>query len=307
MRTAKKKLSKLDKENERWGYLFLSPWIIGFFLFTLIPILATLVFSFTNYNPVNPEAAQFIGIDNYTQMISDTKVGESLLVTIRYGLIAVPLSLIFGLFLASLVNSKSLVNSSSFRTLFYMPSMIPVVASGLIWSGVMNTQSGWINLMLGVVGVEGPDWLNDPNWIYPALTLIGFWGVGNLMLTLMAGMQGVPSELYDAATVDGASGWQQFTDITLPMISPVIFYNVTLMIIGAFKYFDLAFILKNGSGAPADSTLFYNLNLYKNAFTFNLMGYGSAMAWVLFVIVLVLTIILFNTSGRWVYSAGERD
>ncbi len=127
------------------------------------------------------------------------------------------------------------------------------------------------------------------------------------MLTLLAGMQGVPTELYDSATVDGANAWQQFTEITLPMISPVIFYNLTLMIIGAFKYFDLAFVLKNGSGAPADATLFYNLNLYKNAFTFNLMGYGSAMAWVLFVIVLVLTLILFNTSGRWVYSAGEKE
>lgn len=307
MLTTKKKRSRLDQYNERWGYLFISPWLIGFFLFTLIPILATLVFSFTNYNPVNPDITQFIGIDNYTQMMNDAKVGESLLVTVRYGLLAVPLSLVFGLFLASLVNSKSLVSSNFFRTMFYMPSMIPVVASGLIWSGVMNTQSGWLNLMIAVTGLKGPDWLNDPNWIYPALTLIGFWGLGNLMLTLLAGMQGVPSELYDAATVDGANGWQQFTSITLPMISPVIFYNLTLMIIGAFKYFDLAFVLKNGSGAPADSTLFYNLNLYKNAFTFNMMGYGSAMAWVLFVIVLVLTLILFNTSGRWVYSAGERD
>ena len=307
MQTTKKKLSRLEKENERWGYLFLSPWIIGFFLFTLIPILATLVFSFTNYNPVNPEITKFIGFDNYTQMATDSKVSESLLVTVRYGLLAVPLSLIFGLFLSSLVNSKSLMGNNIFRTLFYMPSMIPVVASGLIWSGVMNTQSGWINLMIGVTGLKGPDWLNDPNWIYPALTLIGFWGVGNLMLTLLAGMQGVPTELYDSATVDGANNWQQFTRITLPMISPVIFYNLTLMIIGAFKYFDLAFVLKNGSGAPADSTLFYNLNLYKNAFTFNLMGYGSALAWVLFIIVLILTLILFNTSGRWVYSAGERE
>ena len=139
MQTIKKKLSKLEKENERWGFLFLSPWIIGFFLFTLIPILATLAFSFTNYNPVNPDITKFVGFDNYTQMVGDDKVSESLLVTVRYGLLAVPLSLIFGLFLAALVNSKSLMASNFFRTLFYMPSMIPVVASGLIWSGVMNT------------------------------------------------------------------------------------------------------------------------------------------------------------------------
>jgi multiple sugar transport system permease protein len=188
-----------------------------------------------------------------------------------------------------------------------MPSMIPVVAGALIWSGVMNTQTGWINLGLEAIGIPGPDWLNSTSWIYPALVLIGLWGVGNLMLTLLAGMQGVPSEYYEAAKIDGANGLQCYWLITLPMVTPVIFYNLVLMLIGAFQYFDLAYVLKSGTGGPADATLFYNLNLYKNAFEYNLMGYGSALAWILFVIVLVLTVLLFGSQRYWVYYAGGRD
>jgi multiple sugar transport system permease protein len=240
-------------------------------------------------------------------MLNDSKVGESLLVTVKYAVLAIPISFVVGLFLASLVNNKNLVGKEFFRTLFYMPSMIPVVASAIVWGGVMNTDSGWINQLLGLAKIPGPDWLNDTNWIYPALVLIGLWGLGNLMLTLLAGMQGVPNELYEAALIDGANAWQQFTNITLPMISPVVFYNLTLMVIAAFKYFDIPFVLKNGTGGPGDSTLFYNLDLYKNAFTYNMMGYGSAMAWVLFIIVLILTIFMFKTSGSWVYYAGDRN
>ncbi len=298
-------ITGLARSQERWGFIFISPWIVGFLAFTLIPIVATLVLSFTNYNPVTPEKTQFVGVDNFTTMVKDAKFLASLMVTLRYGILAIPVSFAAGLLLAALVNSKHLVGRDFFRTMFYMPAMIPVVASGMIWSGVMNTQSGWINLMLETAGIKGPDWLNDLNWIYPALVLIGLWGLGNLMLTLLAGMQGVPNELYEAARMDGANGIDQFINITLPMISPVIFYNLTLMLIGAFKYFDLAYVLKNGTGAPADATLFYNLNLYKNAFTYNLMGYASGLAWVLFIIVLGLTLLMFATSGRWVYYAGE--
>ncbi|MBN2257582.1 MAG: sugar ABC transporter permease [Anaerolineaceae bacterium] len=298
-------LTPLEHEREKWGYLFLSPWLLGFLLFTLLPILATLVFSMTDYSPVNAEATTFVGFSNFATMLTDDKMWISLWVTIRYAVLAIPVSFIFGLVLALLVNSKHLVGKDVFRTLFYMPSMIPVVAGALVWAGVMNTQTGWINVTLKTVGITGPDWLGEVEWIYPALVLIGLWGLGNLMLTLLAGMQGVPNELYEAAVIDGASGWRQFRHITLPMISPVVFYNMTLMLIGAFKYFDLAYVLKNGTGGPSDATLFYNLNLYKNAFTYNLMGYASALAWVLFLIILILTILLFVTSGRWVYYAAE--
>lgn len=299
--------SPRQRLQTRWGLLFISPWIVGFLAFTLIPILATIVFSFTNYSPVTPDETQFVGIQNYQNVFRDSKVGTSLAVTLRYGILAVPITLGFGLLLATIVNSKHLLIKNVFRTLFFMPSMIPVVAGALIWSGVMNTQTGWINLGLETVGIPGPDWLNSTSWIYPALVLIGLWGVGNLMLTLLAGMQGVPSEYYEAAKIDGASGLQCYWRITLPMLTPVIFYNLVLMLIGAFQYFDLAYVLKSGTGGPADATLFYNLNLYKNAFEYNLMGYGSALAWILFIIVLALTVLLFGSQRYWVYYAGGKD
>lgn len=302
---AAKVVSRKDREEAKWGWIFISPWLLGFLLFTLIPVVATLGFAFTNYNPVQPETTQFIGVRNFTTMASDVKVAKSLLVTFRYVILAIPVSFAFGLALAALGNSEALSGKTIFRTLFYMPSMIPVVASGVIWAGVANTQSGWLNLGLQSVGVPGPDWLNSTFWIYPLLVLIGLWGVGNLMLTLMAGMQGVPTELYEASMIDGASGWRRFWSITIPLITPVIFYNLTLMLIGAFKYFDLAYVLKSGTGGPQDATLFYALNFYKNAFEFNLMGYGSALAWVLFIIVMIFTALLFWSQSRWVYYAGD--
>ncbi|MBN1488101.1 MAG: sugar ABC transporter permease [Anaerolineae bacterium] len=295
----------LQRYHTKWGYIFISPWIIGFLIFTLLPTLATLAFSFTNYSPVTPELTEFVGFKNYARMPGDAKVVQSLWVTVRYALLSIPLTLSFGLLLAILGNSKGLLGKNIFRTLFYMPMMIPIVAGAVIWKGVMNTQTGWINLLLGTFGIPGPDWVNSIFWITPAMILIGMWGVGNLMLTLMAGMQGVSTELYEAAELDGANGWQKFWNITLPMISPVLFYNFTLMLIGTFKFFDLAYVLKDGTGGPADQTLFYVLNFYKNSFEYNLMGYGSALAWVLFLIVLVLTVINFRMQDKWVYYAGE--
>ncbi len=295
----------LQREQAKWGWIFISPWIIGFLVFTLIPVIATLVFSFTNYNPVQPDNTQFIGVQNFLRMFQDAKVGKSLQVTITYALLAMPISFIFGLLLASLVNSVFLIGQHYFRTLYYMTSMIPVVAAGVIWAGVANTQTGWINLGLEAIGIKGPDWLNSVVWIYPLLVMIGLWGLGNLMLTMLAGMQGVPNEIYEASMIDGANGLQRYWHITLPLITPVIFYNLTLMLIGIFKYFDMAYVLKNGTGEPNDATLFYALNFYKNSFEYNLMGYGSALAWGLFIIVLVLTALLFWSQSRWVYYAGE--
>lgn len=301
----KSRMSAKERQEMKWGLFFLSPWIFGFLVFTLLPLLATFAFAFSDYNPVRPDETQFIGFKNFVTMTTDATVLDSMFVTIRYAALAIPVTFILGIGLASLVNSDKLVGREGFRTLFYMPSMIPVVAAGVIWAGVANTQTGWINVSLEAMGIPGPDWLNSPVWIYPLLVLIGLWGTGNLMLTLMAGMQGVPTEVYEAAVIDGANGWQRFRNITIPLISPVIFYNLTLMLIGAFKYFDLAYVLKDGTGEPQGATLFYALNFYKNAFEYNLMGYGSALAWVLFLIVLILTIILFATSGRWVYYAGD--
>ena len=304
-RSEKSRPGQMERYNTKWGLIFISPWIIGFLAFTLIPIVATLVFSFTNYSPVTPELTEFVGLKNYARLPTDSKVVTSLWITVRYALVSIPIALGFGLLLALLGNSKGLLGKNVFRTMFYMPMMIPIVAGAVIWKGVMNTQTGWFNLALEGVGIPGPDWINSPTWITPAIVLIGLWGVGNLMLTLMAGMQGVPSELYEAAEIDGAGPWRKFWNVTIPMISPVLFYNFTLMLIGAFKYFDLAYVLKEGTGGPNDQTLFYVLNWYKNSFEYNLMGYGAALAWVLFLIVLVLTIINFWGQSKWVYYAGE--
>ena len=177
--------SAQNRFNTKWGLIFLSPWIVGFLAFTLIPIIATLVFSFTNYSPVTPESTVWVGLKNYSDMVADKNVANSFLVTIKYAVLALPLSLGFGLLLAALVNSKYLLAKNCFRTIYYMPAMIPVIAAGIIMAGIMNTNTGFINLGLESVGIPGPDWLNSTFWIYPALVLIGLWGLGNLMVTLL--------------------------------------------------------------------------------------------------------------------------
>jgi multiple sugar transport system permease protein len=172
-----------------------------------------------------------------------------------------------------------------------------------IWQGMLNSETGWINRLLEQIGIAGPDWLNDVNWIYPAMNVIGLWGIGNAMLITLASMQGVPTELYEAATVDGAGAWRRFRNITLPMISPVIFYNLVLSVIGLLRVFEIPYILSQGTGRPGGATMFFNIHLYKTSFVFNDMGYGSALAWMLFAIALAATLFLFFTSRYWVYYA----
>ncbi len=301
----KRKGSKLTREEAKWGLIFLSPWIFGFFVFTVFPMIASLVFSLTNYNPLHVDQMQFIGLTNYTRMFSDATLIKSVGVTLKFTLISVPLGLAFPLLLALLVNSKNLYGKSMFRTLFYMPYMIPVVVGVMVWGGILNTESGWLNVFLkDVFGIIGPAWFQDENWVVPALVIMGFWGVGNTMLIMLSGLQNVPTELYEAATMDGANGTRKFLNITLPMISPIIFYNLTLALIGSFQYFTQAYIISNGRGDPNNATMFYNLFLYRNAFVFLEMGYGSALAWAMFIVVLLITIVLFRTSRSWVYYAG---
>lgn len=301
----RRKTSSLAQRETRWGFLFLSPWIIGFLIFTIIPMVASLIFSLTNYNPIHPEDIKFLGLANYARLFNDKDIANAIWVTLRFTLMAVPLGLAFPLMLALLVNSPNLLAKNVFRTLFYMPYMIPVVASVMVWGGILNSNSGWLNhILLNVFGITGPRWLTDENWVGPALVIMGFWGVGNTMLTMLAGLQNVPTELYEAATVDGAGWWKKLFNITLPMISPIIFYNLVLALIGSFQYFAQAYIISNGRGDPNGSTMFYNLYLYKTAFAFLDMGYGSTLAWAMFVVVLILTVILFSTSRKWVYYAG---
>ncbi len=299
------KLSPSARREARLGLLFISPWIIGFLLFTLIPLVASLIFSFTNLTLTQEEPLKF-GLDNYQTLLQDSQVWSSLLVTMKYALLALPIGFIVPIGLALLINSRYLRGKSIFRTLFYMPAIVPFVAAIYAWNGMLNPTTGWVNQFLQAIGVQNPPtWVNDPVWVYPALVLIGLWGVGNSLLLYLAGLQGVPTELYDAAQVDGAGWWAQLRNVTLPMISPVIMYDLTLSMIALFQFFLVPLVLNSGTGAPGNATMFYNLNLYKTFFAYGNMGYGAAMAWLLFLIILVATVILFKSQKYWVYYAAD--
>ncbi len=298
----------LQQIRQLWGWVFLSPWIIGFLAFYFAPMIASFVFTFTDLQLTKPDQVQFIGLDNYRTLIHDANVGKSLRVTLVFMLFALPISIIIPLALATLLNSKQLWGRRLFRTLFYMPYMVPVISITYIWNGFLNAQSGWLNRFIeNVLGLDGPNWLYSSTYIYPALLMIGIWGTGNAMLTLLASMQTVPTELYEAARVDGANTVTVFRHITLPLITPMIFYNLILALIGLFRYFDIPYILSRGTGGPNDITLFYNIYFYRVAFTYDRMGYGATLAWLLFVIALSVTIFFFATARRWVYYAGGND
>lgn len=300
--------SSKARYDVKWGLIFLSPWILGFLIFTAIPMVASLYFSFTNYNPIHPDQMQFIGLSNWKRLVSDPLLINAMKVTLRFAVISLPIAILLPLGLAVLVNSEHLFGKNIFRTLFYMPYMIPVVAGVMVWGGILNSESGWLNRLLQwMLGIEGPRWLQDEKWVVPALVIMGIWGIGNTMLTMLAGLQNVPTELYEAAKVDGATPTRSFLNITIPMISPVIFYNLVLALIGSFQYFTQAYIIGNGRGDPNGSTMFYNLYLYKTAFGYLDMGYGSTLAWAMFVVVLLLTIFMFRTQNRWVFYAGGNE
>jgi ABC-type sugar transport system permease subunit len=299
--------SPMTRREARWGLLFLTPWVIGFLGFTLFPMVATLAFSFSNINLAQEEPLRFVGIANYQTLVNDSQVWESLLVTLKFAVLALPVGVILPLAVALLLNSKSLKGSGIFRVLFFMPYVVPFIAGVLIWQGMLSTDTGWINIFLHQIGIQdAPNWLNDSGWIYPALVFISVWGIGGGIIINLAGLRGVPSELYDAARIDGAGWWGQLRHVTLPMMSPVIFYALILGVVELFQYFLVPLVVKNGTGEPGGTTFFFNLYLYKNFFTFQNMSYGAALAWLLFALILIVTVILFRTSRRWVYYAGER-
>lgn len=296
-----KGMSPLMRQQRRWGWIFLSPWIIGFMLFTAVPMVYALVLSFMDYTYNLPDEMTFVGLANYQNLFKDPLVPVALGVTFKFIIIALPVGLVLPIALAALMNSEKVRGKPILRTLFYMPYVVPIVSAVYIWQGMLGNDTGWINRFLGLLGITGPDWLFSETWIYPALVLMGIWGIGNAFLVTLAGMQGVPTELYEAAKIDGANGWKRFTNVTFPMISPVVFYNLILSVIGLLRYFEVPFILKQGTGYPGQSTMFYNIHFYKTAFVFFDVGYASALAWLLFAITLLFTYILFRTAKYWVY------
>jgi multiple sugar transport system permease protein len=287
-----------------WGFVFIGPWVIGLLLFTLGPMVASLLMSLTNFDLVHPENTRFVGLQNYARLTTDPTVAQSLFATIKFAALSIPVTMLASLGFALLLNSSRLYLKGPLRTLVYMPIMIPLVASTLVWIGFFNTETGWMTGILHAIGLPTIDWINSEAWIYPALTIMGLWAVGNFMVINLAGLQAVPTELYDAARIDGAGPLTLLRRITIPLISPVLLYNLVICLIGTFQYFTQAFTLTNGKGDPNNATLFVNLLLYREGFVFNHMGYAAAIAWLLFVVVMVLTLVIFGISRRRVYYAG---
>lgn len=283
------------------GYALIAPAVLGFSLFTIGPILASLVLSFTNYNILSPP--RWIGLANYRTMVADPLFWQSLKVTAIAVGVSLPLQLILGVGLALLLNQK-IPALAFWRTVYYLPSVVSGVAVAVLWIWILNPQFGIVNLVLRAVGINGPNWLGNPNTALPALIVISLWAVGGNVVIYLAGLQGIPTELYEAAAIDGANAWRKVRHVTLPMLSPVIFFNLVLGLIFQFQWFTEPYVMT--SGGPNNSTLTYMLYLYRNAFIFFKLGYACALAWVLFMVVLALTLIVFRTSQMWVYYAGEK-
>jgi multiple sugar transport system permease protein len=288
-------------------YLTVSPWIIGFLLFTVIPMSVSLYLSFTRWNVLTPPV--WTGVDNYVRMFTaDPDFYQSLKVTFLYTITSVPLQLMIALFLAVLLNEATIA-IGFFRTAFYIPSIVASVASAVLWQWIFNPRFGPINGVLRPLGLGSPQWFNDPKYALAALVIMSTWGVGGQMLIFLAGLKGIPQSLYEAAEVDGAGRLTRFFKITLPMLSPTIFFNLIMAMIGSFQTFDSAFVISTARagqiGAPLKSTLFYLLHLYQEGFQFLNMGYASALAWFLFIIILTVTVIINRSSKRWVFYSGE--
>lgn len=292
----------LEKQEAVWFYIFIAPWLIAFFIFTLGPMVASFYYAFTKYNAIQP--AEWIGFKNFISLYNDPVFWKSIKVTFTFAGIFVPLNLAISLFLAAMLNLK--VPAMRFlRTIYYLPSVLPEVVTGLVWVWIFNPDFGLLNYILYLLtGIKGPNWLGSEAWVMPAVIISALWGMGSGVIIFLASLQGVPTELYEAAELDGASVFDRYFRITLPMISPVILFNLLMGTIGALQTFARIYVMT--SGGPNYASYFYNLYLYSNAFSYFRLGLASAQAWILFVVIMALTMVILRTSGRWVYYAGGR-
>ncbi len=300
----------LQREQTFWAYIFLLPWIVGLLVFILGPILFSLGLSFFSYT-LGREAS-FVGLANWIKAFQqDELFWPSLLRTLLYTACVVPLS-VFGALLTAILLNQKLRATTFYRTVFFMPHLVPLVASAYIWLWLLNPQYGALNELIWQIGVhltgtgfKGPGWFTDPVWALPSLMAVALWAAvgGNMMVIFLAGLQGIPQELYEAASIDGAQARDRFWHITLPMISPTLFFNSVLACILAFQTFELPFI--GTKGGPAYATWLYGLHIYRTSFEFFDMGYGATLAWILFVVLSVFTFLQFRSSRNWVYYAGE--
>ena len=286
----------------RLGLLFISPWIVGYCVFYLYPFLASLYYSFTRFTGIgNPV---FAGLSNYSGLLHDSLFHTAVFNTFYYTIIEVPFSTVVALGLALLLNMK-VRGQAVYRTLFYIPSIVPVVASSLIFVWIFEPSFGIVNALLSDVHITGPAWFFSVTWSKPTFILLGLWGLGQPMVIYLAALQGVPKEMYEVAALEGASAWSRLRRITIPMISPVILFNVILSLVLSIQYFTQAQVIESPPGSPGSSTMFYVTYYYQQAFQDLHLGYASAMAFLMFVGVLIVTVVLLRTSSRWVYYENE--
>lgn len=304
-KTLPRRVLSLRTNEATWFYIFLLPWLIGFLVFTLFPILASLGLGFTSYNAIKPfDWGDWVGLKNFILLSKDTIFIKSLRVTLTYTVIFVPIQLMISLFLAVLLNLR-VFGMRTIRTIYYLPAILPTVVTGLVWVWLFNPDFGLLNFLLfKIFGIHGPNWLGSERWVMSAVIISGLWGMGAGVLIFLAALQNVPDELYEAAELDGATVLHRFWHVTIPMISPVILYNLLIFMIGALQVFARIYVLT--AGGPNYGSYFYNIYVYDNAFSYFKLGLASAQAWILFIIIMLMTLITLRSSGRWVYYAGGR-
>lgn len=298
---ARRRWSSYRRRNTINGLLFASPWIVGLTVFWVWPILASLYYSFTEFNGIqNP---QWVGVQNYVDLVKDDLFRISAFNTLYFAVVSIPLAIIFAFGLALLLNMK-IQGRIVYRTIYFLPVLVPEVALALVWIQLFNPATGLVNVPFDWIGVRGPCWNACAAWAMPSIVLLALWIIGNQVVLYLAGLQDVPQELYDAAAVDGANVFQKFRAVTLPMMTPVIFFHLVTSVIGALQFFTIPFVMTGGTGQPANSLLFYSIYLYKNAFAYFKMGYASAMAWLMFLTILLITLTIFRSARHWVYYGG---
>ena len=290
--------SRMRRMEARNGFLFVLPWIIGFLIFTLYPILSSLYYSLCDYNVIS--APRFVGLRNYEKLFRDRTFIKACQNTLYMIGVGVPITTLTAVTVSLLLNNKSLRGTSWMRVVFFIPTLVPTVVGCLLWIWVMQPETGIVNNILGMFGISGPGWLSSPTWAKPAFILMMVWTCGNAIIIYLAGLQDVPESLYDAAKIDGANFFQQSVFVSIPLIRSTILYNVVTLIIGVFQWFAEPYIMTEGG--PSNATMFYSLYLYQNAFQFFKMGYASAQAWIMLAVALVIILVLFK-----VFKFGETD
>lgn len=298
---SRRRMSGIARKEALAGYVAISPWLLGFLIFQLVPIVSAFYISSTEWRILS--TPEFIGLRNFDKLLfQDDLFWQSVKVTVIYVIFRVPFSAMLSLALALLMNQR-LLGRRVFRTIYYLPAVIPLVAVSMMWIWIFNPEYGVLNTLLRVFGIEGPPWIFSSRWALPALIIMSLWQVGTGMVIFLAGLQGIPAHLYEAATIDGANTWQKFLKVTLPMLSPVVLFALIMNVIGSFQIFTQAYIMTGGG--PGNATLFLVLYIYRNAFEWFHMGYASALAWILFLVVLVISLAVLRSSEHWVHYEGR--